>query len=104
MESTCIETCKFWKKYKDKCPFYLETLWSNDESSTPKVVRDCSPKRSLLVVMDLSNRLLGVQQAAEQERNMQHRVVEKLVDLQSNMNPGLIDLVENENKKWEQEN
>jgi hypothetical protein len=83
MESTCTKDCKFWKKYKDKCPFYIQTTWSKDGEPTPRVVEDCTPKRSMILIMEMSNRFLGLQQATEQERNMQHRVVEKLIQMQN---------------------
>jgi hypothetical protein len=70
LNSTCLkEKCPYWDIYEDKCPFYIETMWSPQEGGQPTVMEDCSPKRTVLVVMDIMNRLVGVQQANEQQRN-----------------------------------
>ena len=73
-DTCCKEDCKWWKKYRDKCPFYLETTWTCDESGGTKLVCDCSPKRTLMLTMEMYNRSLGVQQAAEQARNESYRL------------------------------
>jgi hypothetical protein len=74
LKHTCKVTCKFWKKYKHDCPFYLETVWrppADATNGTPVVIKDCAPKRSVLLQMASNNALLGLQQANEEYRNRQ---------------------------------
>lgn len=75
IHNTCLEKeCKFWKKYKKGCPNFVETVWTPSNGGQPQTILDCAPKRSLLLLTELSNRLIGVQQAAEQERNAMHKM------------------------------
>ena len=74
MKDTCgIKSCAMAKKLgikqPNQCPNYTETVWTNNETNETTHMVDCAPKRTLLMVMDLSNRLMGVQQAQEQQRN-----------------------------------
>lgn len=63
MEGTCEKSCPFWKKYKEKCPFYLKTTWQNsEEAGKVSVVEDCAPKRSVYMLMSFESRMIGVQQ------------------------------------------
>jgi len=76
MESTCRATCKFWRKYEKGCPFYVETTWMpHDNSQAPKIVRDCSPKRSLLLQLEMHGKLETMIKASNQERNINHLVL-----------------------------
>lgn len=76
MESTCKMSCPFWKKYRHNCPHYIETTWMpHDESRPPKVIKDCAPKRSLLLQLELHSKLEGMIVASNQERNMNHLVL-----------------------------
>jgi hypothetical protein len=82
--NTCHDKCKFWRKYKENCPFYLETTWKPPEDAvdpTPQVVKDCSPKRSVLLQMAMSNMLLGLLQANEEYRNRQQETGKGLTAL-----------------------
>lgn len=64
---------------KDKCPAYangtcpmlVESWWTPPatESGPPVLVVDCAPKRTMLMVQDLSNRMLGVEKSQEEMRN-----------------------------------
>jgi len=83
MEDTCSEGCPNYKKYFSKrkgniCPLYIETVWTSEKDHETKVMKDCSPKRSCLMMMDLTNRLIGAQKASEQSRNSSDKVAEKL--------------------------
>ena len=56
------------------CPFYQEMIWTpdavGDKVESAKVIKDCVNKRSLLATMEfVYPRLLGLQQANEQQRN-----------------------------------
>lgn len=72
MEETCnFEQCKFGKSFfnnRTECFNFVETWWKPLEGQ-PKLVGDCAPRRTMLMVQDLYNRLIGLQQASEQERN-----------------------------------
>ena len=70
-QGTCrLAECKFWDKKKG-CPFQVETKWTPAANTPgdPFTIVDCSPLRTLLLLTDLSNRLLGVEQSVESMRN-----------------------------------
>ena len=50
----------------DQCPNYIETLWHKKDEPQPVVVKDCAPKRSLLMIQELYNRNFALQQQASQ--------------------------------------
>lgn len=55
-----------------KCPNYIETWWTPNKiggESQPVLVCDCAPKRTLMMIQDLHNRLVGVEKAQEDLRN-----------------------------------
>lgn len=74
MESTIcsLEDCKFVKagfcKKCEDCPFYVESWWQSVDQP-PKLIKDCFPKRSLLIQQESINRCLALQSANEQQRN-----------------------------------
>ena len=70
MENTCVkEKCEFWNN--GHCCNYMESWWMPPETqgSKPVLVSDCAPKRTFLMIQDLSNRLVGVQKSQEELRN-----------------------------------
>ncbi len=85
MENTCnYPDCGFAKFHKfkkpDQCPNYLENWFRTNApgaDQTPKLVRDCAPRRTLIMIQELYNRDIGVQQALEQQRNVTFKVVSK---------------------------
>ena len=58
-------------KFKEpsECFNYKESWWTPDNKGKPILVKDCSPTRIFLMVSDLHNRLVGVQQAQEKQRD-----------------------------------
>ena len=83
MEDTCFESCRYRDKkdkYKTTCPDYMELSWQS-ESGEVRVTHDCAKRRSLLVMMNWDQRLLGVQRASESERNASHELVGKLGEI-----------------------
>ena len=79
MTGTCRKTeCAWWKKYKTKCPHYMETLWTKEGDNVPQVVEDCAPKRAVNMLMDLYPRLEGAQKAAEKARNGTMEIVKQI--------------------------
>jgi hypothetical protein len=80
IEDTCTKTCAYYKKYKmsgnrKTCPHYMRTTWASKERAVPKTVDDCSHKRALILQIEAFNRMLGLQQACESERNTQHKLL-----------------------------
>jgi hypothetical protein len=69
MENTCNEKCHLWKKYGINCPNYIESWWTFEDKKKPILIKDCAPKRTFLMIQELYNRLVGLQQASEQQRN-----------------------------------
>ena len=83
MENTCIETCRYRdkkEKYKKTCPDYMEISWTSDTGEV-KSTEDCAKRRTLLMIMNFDQRLIGVQKSSEQERNSNHVVAEKLTTI-----------------------
>lgn len=68
MDNTCSKECPLWKKYKDKCPNYIQTTWTNEKGEV-KLIEDCAPKRTMLMLQEVYNRLVGVEKSQEQQRN-----------------------------------
>ena len=73
MESTCNpENCKLFDLIggtPDQCPNYMENWFTPSGGGKPVLTKDCAPRRTLLMISDLHNRLIGVQKAQEAQRN-----------------------------------
>lgn len=72
VENTCIrEQCYWWELTGGKCPNYVESWWKPPETTPgqPILIMDCAPKRTMIMVQELSNRVIGVQKAQEEQRN-----------------------------------
>lgn len=72
MEGTCRkEKCKMWQLYGEDCPNYIESWWSPPPTipGPPVLVADCAPRRTMLMMQEISNRLLGVEKSQEEARN-----------------------------------
>jgi len=71
VKSTCLkEECYIYREEGEKCPFFIQTVWSEKGQHEPKILEDCAPRRNTILLMDYSNRALGIQQDYEQQRNM----------------------------------
>lgn len=69
-ETACGRKCPFAVGDDcSSCPNYVESFWVNAKDNQPQLIRDCAPKRTFMMVQDLHNRLTGVQEAQEQQRN-----------------------------------
>lgn len=88
MEDTCRKgECPMWKKFKDKCPNYIESWWQPKQpggDGQPLLVHDCAPRRTFLLIQDLSNRLIGVEKSNEQQRNTNIVVLRTISDMVKN--------------------
>lgn len=70
MEGTCKkEKCPFYKEHGKDCPFYVETWWQEGENGKTALVEDCAPIRAMVMQQDFHNRMVGIQQAVESQRN-----------------------------------
>lgn len=73
VSNTCTEECAFYKKYmkpgKSTCPFFIETTWVNQEKTQPTIIKDCAPKRSVLMQSEAFHRMIGLQSSFEEQRN-----------------------------------
>ena len=99
MESTCKgKECWFYLLIKDlsgeksesldfqNCPFYVEMMFTptpiGGKVETAKIVKDCSNKRSLLMLLeDVYPRLAGVQKSNEEMRNASAEAREAVRDI-----------------------
>jgi hypothetical protein len=84
MESTCLkDKCQFWieKNGEVLCPFFINTLWKEDENSVPKTLNDCAPKRNTIMLMDYSSRAIGIQKDYEEQRNMYANVLRGTIEI-----------------------
>ena len=80
MDDTCkAKECKLHELLggtPEQCPNFIQTAWTSQETGVSKLVRDCAPIRTMLMIQELVNRTLGLQQAQEQQRNESHVVVD----------------------------
>lgn len=85
LEPTCMgDQCPFWSVDKSDrviCPLFIQTIWSVKSSNTPKVINDCAPKRNTLLLMDYSERAIGIQQDYEFQRDKYEKVLVKVSDV-----------------------
>jgi hypothetical protein len=66
VNDTACENCPFKEMGFKTCPNYIETFWQEQGNPQPKIVKDCSPKRTLLMLQELYNRFFGLQQQVSQ--------------------------------------
>ena len=72
MENTCsYKECEFGKLFDkpEQCPNYMESWWRPSNDDKPILIKDCAPRRTFLMIQDLSNRLVGVQKSQEEQRD-----------------------------------
>jgi len=70
VKGTCKkEECPFFKEHGKKCPFFVETWWKEGDSGKTELIEDCAPVRAMLMQQDFHGRMVGVQQAVEEQRN-----------------------------------
>lgn len=69
-EDTCTkEKCKLWDLFDGECPNRVTMWWENQLTKQKKAVDDCAPKRTVLMLQDIHNRLVATQKSAEEMRN-----------------------------------
>lgn len=76
MDHTACPNCPWVKSgfcnSVEECPNYVESWWTEAQTGQQKLVKDCAPKRLMLQMSALHNRLEGVQAATEELRNESH--------------------------------
>jgi len=69
MQNTCFpELCKLYTLLGapvEQCPNYIETHWKNEKGELI-VVKDCSPRRIIMMLQTLSTNSIGIQRAIEE--------------------------------------
>lgn len=93
-ESTCFEGCRYRDKkgnFRKTCPDYFELSWKS-ETGEICVTEDCARRRTLLMMLNMDTRLVGVQKASEQERNATHRLTDVLSGIAQGQKAG--DIIE----------
>lgn len=73
MRDTCCDKCR-----NTECPNKIESYWK-DEKGELKILTDCAPKRSMLMLQDFSNQIVSQQAAIEQLRNEQTEIKAQLI-------------------------
>jgi len=72
-KDTCEkEKCPFWKLIASEgkpCPMYVSVTFTPNKGGQPYNVQDCAPIRTILMIQDLYNRMIGIQQSQEKLRN-----------------------------------
>ena len=66
---------------RDQCPYFHQLHWLPQDGGQPYATDDCAAKKTMLMVQELFTRLIGVQQASEQERNASHALVSEMANI-----------------------
>lgn len=67
VRDTACENCPFKSMGHDECPNYIETLWHEQGNTQPRIVKDCAPKRTLLMLQELHSKVFALQQQVVQQ-------------------------------------
>jgi len=106
MQETCNpDKCKLFQLLggnPEECPNYVVSWWTPQDGlkkGQPIVVKDCAPKRTLLMIQELMNMNVALQRAEEQQRNESKKVSDLCVETikrQSEMVAVIRDLATNQ--------
>ena len=82
IQNTCKkEECLFWDLFDQKCPqHFINTFYPEGKVDESYNVDDCAPVRTMLLIKELHGRLLGTQQAFEEQRNKMQEVLKPIND------------------------
>ena len=85
MSKNQIDTCNWGDCYfstlfdsQSQCPYFHKLHWMPMDGGSVYTTNDCSAKKTMMMVQELFTRLIGVQKASEQERNVVHSLVSEL--------------------------
>lgn len=106
MESTsCGQNCPFVKngscKSETECPNYVESWWMEGQETTPKLLKDCSPKRLLLQQQYLQLKVEQFQSVLDQTRadySLLTSQLKSVIEITSNLLESHVQLKLNEVK------
>jgi hypothetical protein len=73
-ESTCKTKCPFWTRYGENCPNYVEGTWESQDGEK-YTTKDCAPKRSMILVQQMYDHIIGVRRDYNQFRNASTEVL-----------------------------
>jgi hypothetical protein len=73
-ENTCNKRCPFWTRYGRHCPNYVEGEWKSREGEKYPV-KDCAPKRSMILTQQMYEHIIGVRRDYNQFRNASTEVL-----------------------------
>lgn len=59
-----------WELFDGKCPNYVVNTFTPNDSNQPYPVEDCVPVRTMYMLQDLNNRLVGAEKSIEEMRNV----------------------------------
>jgi len=65
IKDTACEKCPY-KAKGEECPNYIETIWHEEGNQQPRIVRDCAPRRNLLLTQELYNRIFCLHKQVSQ--------------------------------------
>ena len=66
VNDTACKQCPYKEKGFKECPNYIETIWQEEGNPQPKIVKDCAPRRSLLLLQELCNKSFALQKQTSQ--------------------------------------
>ena len=83
-EDTCIgKPCPFWKKYKEKCPNFVEGAWVTNEGHT-YVTKDCAPKRAMILCQQVYDQMIGTRKDYNLVRNANAELIKIILEQDPN--------------------
>ena len=97
IQNTCKkEECLFWELFDKKCPqHFINTFYPNGKVDESYQVDDCAPIRTMILIKELHGRIIGTQQAFEEQRNSMQETIKPISEF--------VDMVKKlESKKREQ--
>ena len=89
MKNTCtFEGCYFAGLLDSpkQCPNYMEN-WYYPQDKDPYMVKDCAPRRTVEMLKDIHQRMIGVQKSNEQERNELNTMVRLIANSSKKVSP-----------------
>ena len=96
IQNTCKkEECLFWELFDKKCPHhFINTFYPEGKVEESYQVDDCAPIRTMLLIKELHTRLLGTQQAFEDQRNKMQEILKPINDF-----VGMVKKIESEKQE-----
>lgn len=87
MQGTCD---KCWMMKDGKCPNLIETWWT-PHGGKPELVVDCAPRRTVLMLQELVNRVDSLHTAQDVQRDVSLKVIYTLKETLIGLNTEKVD-------------